>query len=65
MALLPNTGTQMGLNKIRRAFTGAATGTQTRLGADLNPLVGRAVPLSTATGSVFGGRTVPFTYTNT
>jgi len=64
MALLPATGTEIAMGKIRKAYNNVAPGAgqNITLSGTLGPNKGRSSGVQISMSSTFGGSTVPYTY---
>lgn len=64
MPLLPATGSEMAMGRVRQAYTNTAPAANANisLNATLGPFKGVAAGAQISLSSVFGGATTPFTY---
>ena len=66
MGTLPATGNAISFGRVQSAFDNAAyprsAGANIRLGATLNPNIGRGTTVQTSFSAVFGGITTPYNY---
>ena len=64
MALLPATGSEIAMGKVRKAYTNVtpAAGQNITLSGVLGPYKGRSAGTSISFSSTFGGATVPYVY---
>ena len=64
MALLPATGTEIVMGRVKSAYTNvaAATGQNITLNGTLGPYKGKAGSVETTLSSTFGGATTPYAY---
>jgi len=64
MALLPATGSEIAMGKVRKAYNNVApaAGQNITLSGVLGPYKGRSSGTQISFSSTFGGATVPYTY---
>jgi len=64
MALLPATGSEIAMGKVRKAYNNVApaAGQNITLSGTLGPYKGRSSGTQISMSSTFGGATVPYTY---
>lgn len=64
MALLPATGSEIVMGRVKSAYTNVAAGAgqNIRLNATLGPYKGKAASTATTLSSTFGGATTPYAY---
>lgn len=64
MALLPATGSEMAMGRVRKAYTNTAPGAgqNITLSGTLGALAGQSSGTQISLSSRFGGRTVPYSY---
>jgi len=64
MAILPATGTEIVMGRVKKAYSNvaAAGGQNIRLSATLGAYVGQSASTQISLSSRFGGQTIPYTY---
>lgn len=64
MALLPATGSEIAMGKVRKAYNNVApaAGQNITLSGVLGPFKGKSAGTAISFSSTFGGATVPYTY---
>lgn len=64
MALLPATGSEIAMGRVRKAYNNVApaAGQNITLSGTLGPFKGRSPGAAISMSSTFGGATVPYTY---
>jgi len=64
MAILPATGTEIAMGRIRRAYNNVAPGAgqNITLSGSLGPFKGRSAGNQISMSSTFGGATTPYAY---
>ena len=64
MSILPATGTEITMGRVRKAYTNTApaAGANIALSGTMAPYVGQSTGTQITLSSKFGGRTFPYTY---